>query len=275
MICILTLLLLSGCLIVALPNQSSAVGQENDRKEFTNSIGMKFVWIRPGTFIMGSPANEEGRSNHETQFRVKLTKGFFLGVHSVTQKQWRVVMGDNPSQFKGDDLPVDSVSWNDCQEFVKKLSAKEGKRYRLPTEAEWEFACRAGTTTPFFFGETISTDQANYIGDYIYGKGKKGIFRKTTTPPDTFKANAWGVQDMHGNVWQYCLDSYGPYPVTDLSNPENHVKDHLNDKNETARVLRGGSWNDGPRSCRAACRLRVVPGERPSVAGCRICLPAE
>jgi len=169
----------------------------------TNNLGMKFTWIPPGTFMMGSPKEEEGRFDNENQHKVTLTKGFYMGVYTVTQEQWQAVMDNNPSHFKGEkNLPVDSVSWTDCQEFIKKLREKDKdkKAYRLPTEAEWEYSCRAGTTTPFHFGETISTDQANYFGEAVYGNGKVGVYRKKTTPVGTFPANAWGLHDMHGNV---------------------------------------------------------------------------
>ena len=141
----------------------------------TNAPGMKFAWIPPGTFFMGSSANEPQRCDDETQHEVTLTKGFHLGIYQVTQTQWQAVMGNNPSHFKGEaNLPVENVSWDDCVAFCEALGKKDGKRYRLPTEAEWEYACRAGTTTPFYFGGTISTDQANYDGNYTYANGKRG-----------------------------------------------------------------------------------------------------
>ena len=147
------------------------------------------------------------------------------GVYTVTQEQWQAVMGNNPSHFKGEkNLPVEKVSWDDCQEFIKKLREKDKKPYRLPTEAEWEYACRAGTTTPFHFGETISTDQANYNGNFTYGNGKKGVYRKKTTPVGSFPANAWGLHDMHGNVWQWCQDWYGDYPQKDVVDPQGPEK---------------------------------------------------
>jgi serine/threonine protein kinase len=140
-----------------------------------NSIGMKFAWIPQGTFLMGSPESEEERFPNEKQHPVMLTRGFFLGIHPVTQAQWRAVMGSKHNYFfEGDNRPVESVSWNDCQDFCQKLGQKDGKLYRLPTEAEWEYACRAGTTTPFYFGSTISTEQANYDGNYPYGSEEKG-----------------------------------------------------------------------------------------------------
>jgi uncharacterized protein (TIGR02996 family) len=131
---------------------------------WTNSVGMKFAWVPKGTFLMGSPDKEQGRQKNETQHRVKLTKGFFLAVHPVAQSCWRAVMGSNPSVHQGDDLPVEQISWEDCQEFLGKLSESDGHAYRLPTECEWEQACRGGTTTPFYFGETITTEEANFNG---------------------------------------------------------------------------------------------------------------
>jgi formylglycine-generating enzyme required for sulfatase activity len=129
-------------------------------------------------------------------------------------------MGKNPSEFKGEkNLPVDTVSWDDCQEFVKKLREKDKNLYRLPTEAEWEYACRAGTKTPFHFGETISTDQTNYNGNFTYGNGKRGVYRQKTTPVDTFPANAWGLYDTHGNLFEWCQDWFGDYPQDDVADP--------------------------------------------------------
>ena len=238
-------------------------------KNFTNSIGMKFVWIPAGNFMMGSPKAEKDRWDHETQHKVKLSKGFYMGVHTVTQEQWQAVMGNNPSHFKGEkNLPVEKVSWDDCQEFVKKLRNKDKKQYRLPTESEWEYACRAGTTTPFHFGETISTDQANYNGDLTYGDGKKGVYRKKTTPVGNFPANAWGLHDMHGNVLQWCQDWYGDYPQNDAVDPQGAEKG-------AERVLRGGSWSLEPLNCRSAFRIRFVPGYRDPNIGLRVCFFAE
>jgi formylglycine-generating enzyme required for sulfatase activity len=232
---------------------------------YTNSIGMKFVWISPGSFMMGSPKEEKLRQDNETQHKVTLTKGFYMGVYTVTQEEWQAVMGKNPSSFKGEkNLPVEQVSWEDCQEFIKKLREKDKKPYRLPTEAEWEFACRAGTKTPFHFGETISTDQANYNGKFTYGDGKKGVYREKTTPVGSFPANAWGLHDMHGNVWQWCQDWYGDYPQKDVVDPQGPDVGK-------ERVLRGGSWLDIPWSCRSASRGRLEPGVRSYVYGLRVC----
>jgi len=240
-------------------------------KQFTNSIGMKFVWIPPGNFVMGSPKEEKQRNDSEVQHKVTLTRGFYMGVYLVTQEQWQEVMGKNPSQFTGEkNLPVDTVSWNECQEFIKKLQAKdpEKKAYRLPTEAEWEYACRAGTTTPFHFGDTISTDQANYDGNFLYGNGKKGIRRGKTTPVDAFPANAWGLHDMHGNLYQWCQDLYGDYPKTDMTDPLGAVKGDT-------RVIRGGMWYYGPSLCRSARRDGMAPGNRDRYYGFRLCFCLE
>jgi formylglycine-generating enzyme required for sulfatase activity len=231
---------------------------------FTNSVGMKFAWIPPGTFLMGSPANEEGRDDEEAQHRVTLTKGFFMGIHPVTQEQWQRVLGDTPSLFTGTaNLPVESVSWDDCEELCRELREIDGKPYRLPTEAEWEYACRAGTTTAFHFGGTISTDQANYDGNYTYGRGKKGTYREKTTPVGRFPPNAWGLYDMHGNVWEWCADWYGPYEYEDLRDPQSC-------NNGDTRVMRGGSWPVEPLCCRAAYRNCDERTYRNCDVGCRL-----
>jgi len=250
------------------PSKKAPSQPKDNLKYVTNDLGMKFVWIPPGTFMMGSPKEEEGRLDNETQHKVTLTKGFYMGVYTVTQEQWQEVMGNNPSRFKGEkNLPVDSVSGTDCQEFIKKLREKDKdkKAYRLPTEAEWEYACRAGTTTPFHFVETISTDQANYYGEVVYGNGKKGVYRKKTTPVGTFPANAWGLHDMHGNVLQWCQDWYAAeYPKNDVTDPQGPEKGE-------ERVLRGGSWNFLPVYCRSAVRCWNGPGRRFVIYGCRLC----
>ena len=231
----------------------------------TNTLGMKFAWIPPGTFMMGSPTNEASRQDNETPHKVTLTRCFYLGVHLVTQEQWQAVMGNNPSHFKGEkNLPVEQVSWDDCQKFIEKLRAKDKKPYRLPTEAEWEYACRAGTTTPFHFGKTISTDQANYDGTYTYGNGKKGKYREKPTPVGSFASNAFGLYDMHGNVWEWCEDWFGPYR-------KNDVVDRQVVNTGGYRVLRGGSWYFTPQDCRSACRDGDEPGSRNDYCGLRVC----
>jgi formylglycine-generating enzyme required for sulfatase activity len=248
----------------ALVSDDTQAQPKDPPKEFTNSIGMKFAWIPAGTFTMGSPKEEKERDANETQHKVTLTRGFYMGVHLVTQEQWQEVMGTNPSFFKGEkNLPVEQVSWDDCQEFIKKLREKDKKLCRLPTEAEWEYSCRAGTKTPFHFGETISTDQTNYNGNFAYGTGKKGVFRAKTTPVDTFPANAWGLFDLHGNVWQWCQDWYGDYPPKDVVDPQGPEKGIF-------RVQRGGSWLGNPGICRSAVRRGNGPDIGFNFSGLRV-----
>ena len=214
---------------------------------------------------MGSPKQEKERQANETQHKVTLTKGFYMGIHLVTQEQWQAVMGNNPSGFKNEkNLPVEVVSWNDCQKFLKKLVEKDKKPYRLPTEAEWEYACRAGTTTPFHFGETISTEQVNYNGNGVYGDGKKGVYRAKTTPVGSFPANAFGLHDMHGNVLQWCNDWHGDYPQGEVVDPQGP-------DNGQFRTVRGGSWNFNPGNCRSASRFKNRPDDRYTNFGFRVC----
>ncbi|MGH2414455.1 MAG: formylglycine-generating enzyme family protein, partial [Microcystaceae cyanobacterium] len=162
-----------------------------------------------------------------------------------------------PSHFKGDDCPVERVSWDDAVEFCARLSKKTGREYRLPSEAEWEYACRAGTTTPFYFGETITTDVANYNGDYIYRNAPKGEYRRRTTRIGSFPPNAFGLYDMHGNVWEWCADTWH----NNYKGAPTDGRAWINDNNNKYRVLRGGSWVCYPGSCRSACRLYYGAGD--------------
>ena len=186
-----------------------AAGVEPVGPRWTNSLGMAFAWVPSGTFLMGSPPHEAERQGDEGRHPVTLTRGFHMGAHPVTQAQWRAVMGTNPSRFAGDTRPVECVSWDDCLEFCRKLAMQDGlgladSPYRLPTEAEWEHACRAGTTGPFFFGDALLTHQANYHANYVGGKDRRGRYRQETTPAGSFPANAWGLHDTHGNVFEWC-----------------------------------------------------------------------
>ncbi len=237
-------------------------------KRVTNSLGMEFVWIEPGSFMMGSPEDEAGRDDDEKQHLVTLTQGYYLMTTEVTQGQWRAVMGENPSYFKncGDDCPVERVSWNDVQEFIRKLNAEEGTdKYRLPTEAEWEYACRAGTEKPFSFGECLSTDEANYDGNHPLSGCPKGEYRKTTVKVGSFSANAWGLHDMHGNVWEWCQDIYARDADSKYAR-ENPIYAGSG----RARVIRGGSWNDYAGGCRSAYRYRRDPEYRDGYLGFRL-----
>ena len=225
-----------------------------------NSIGMEFANIPAGKFLMGSPATEKERSPNETQHEVTLTQGFRMGVHEVTQAQYEQVMGKNPSHFKGATLPVETVSYDDALAFCQKLSdlpaeKAAGRKYRLPTEAEWEYCCRAGTSTPLHFGNELNGTQANCDGNNPYGTTKKGPYLEKTSPVGSYPANAWGLYDMHGNVWEWCQDWYGDYPkqsVTDPRGPE--VGSDC--------VFRGGGWSDGAANCRSAVRYWGVPSLR-------------
>jgi formylglycine-generating enzyme required for sulfatase activity len=213
----------------------------------------EMVFVQGGTFTMGSPESEPERSSGEVQHQVTLSS-FYIGKYEVTQGQWKAVMGSNPSYFKdkGDNYPVERVSWNDVQEFLWKLNAATGKRYRLPTEAEWEYACRAGSTTPFNTGNNLTTSQANYDGNYPYNGNAKGTYLQRTQPVGSYSPNAWGIYDMHGNVWEWCSDWYGDYSTSAQTNPPGPSSGSL-------RVLRGGSWNYDAESCRSALRYGSFP----------------
>jgi formylglycine-generating enzyme required for sulfatase activity len=227
-------------------------------KSFTNSIGMKFMLLRAGTFMMGSPSNEPGRDNDERQHRVTISKPFYMQTTEVTQGQWREVMRNNPSHFKncGDDCPVEEVSWNDVQQFVRKLNQREGaNKYRLPTEAEWEYACRAGNTTKFCFG-----DSDGQLGEYAWYNSNSSW---ETHSVGQKKPNAWGFYDMHGNVWEWCQDWKGDYP-------SGHVTDPTGLSSGSYRVDRGGSWGSYAGGCRSADRSSYDPGGRFGSLGFRL-----
>jgi len=235
-------------------------------EELGNQVELEMMLIKQGTFIMGAPESEvDSRDSERPQHQVTVP-AFFMGKYPVTQAQWRVVSAFlrvnrelklEPSRFKGDNRPVERVSWYDAVEFCDRLSRYTKREYRLPSEAEWEYGCRGGTTTPFHFGETITSEVANYNGNYIYGKGVKGEYREETTEVGKFGiGNEYGLYDMHGNVWEWCLDDWH-------SNYEGALKDGrawLNNENknlsqkEGYAVLRGGSWIGVPRNCRSASR---------------------
>jgi len=266
---------------------------------FTNSLGMKFVYIPPGTFMMGSPKSEKERDDDETQHKVTLTKGFYLGSTEVTVGQFSAFVNEtkyrteaekgggayvlysgtwqkkkdanwkNPYFQQNDQCPVVYVSWNDAHAFCRWLSKKTGENYRFPTEAEWEYACRAGTTSPFSFGGCLSTDEANYDGNYPYEGCSKGEYRKRTLPVGSFSPNAWGLYDMHGNVWEWCQDKceWKKKVVTDTY--RDAVIDPLCEKG-TSRVYRGGSWFYSARNHRSADRDSRWPVIRSGGLGFRL-----
>jgi len=232
---------------------------------FTNRLGMTFVLIKAGRFMMGSPSSEPDREGDEKQHEVVLTKDFYMQTTEVTQGQWKAVMGNNPSYYKtfGEDCPVESVSWYDSQEFIKKINQMGYGYYRLPTEAEWEYAARAGTTTPFAFGNCLNTDKANYDGNYPLIGCSEGKYRKKTVSVASLGKNVWGLYDMHGNVREWCNDWYGDYP--DIS-----VTDPRGPSSGSNRVGRGGSWYGSARYCRSANRYNSSPGYRSSHLGLRL-----
>jgi uncharacterized protein (TIGR02996 family) len=251
--------------------------------EVVNSIGMRLALIPPGRFRMGSPAHEANRDSDEgPAHEVEISRPFYLGVYHVTQAQWQRVMGNDPSYFSAsgggmDDppdvdtsaFPVEQVSWQDAVEFLDKLSAlpqekKAGFSYRLPTEAEWEYACRAGTLTPFHFGSSASSHQANFVGRDPYGGAEKGPYLDRPCPVGSFRPNALGLYDTHGNVWEWCSDFYdrdyyGESPRLDPTGPSAGVQ----------RVIRGGSWDSYGWGCRAALRDGWAADDRTQWMGLR------
>ena len=230
-------------------------------------LDIEMVWIPPGRFIMGSPAHEAERNPEETAHLVVLTQGFYLQTTPVTQNQWEAVMKDNPSCFQAPDHPVDTVSWNDCQSFILLLNKLSGKRFRLPSEAEWEYACRAGTETAFALGNghDLDSTQANFNGQFPAGQARAWQDRRQSTPVKSFLPNAWGLYDMHGNVWEWCQDWKAPYPSEPVCDP-------LGPEHGVLKVGRGGSWYFIGSSCRSAFRDGGPPEFKLNYLGLRLAL---
>ncbi|MFM7116026.1 MAG: formylglycine-generating enzyme family protein [Planctomycetota bacterium] len=238
-------------------------------KEITNSIGMKLMLIPKGSFLMGSLESEEFHREEEVQHEVTLSSDFYLGITEVTQAQYQKVIGENPSYFEDDKVqgdssnhPVERVSWGEAVEFCKKLSdlpeeKGAGRVYRLPTEAEWEYACRAGSKSAYSFG-----DKRDSLDDYAWHYKKVD---DKTHPVGQKKPNAWGLYDMHGNVWEWCIDWYGDYPKGAVSDP-------VGPNGGWLRVIRGGSWDGGAAVCRSAFRGGHKPSLRLSNGGFRVAL---
>jgi len=248
-------------------------------EDLCNGVTLEMVAIPGGTFIMGSSKTEKGYRLWESpQHQVKL-QSFFMGKYSVTQAQWEAIvalpqvnssLNRNPSRFKGANLPVEQISWYDAVEFCARLSQKTGRQYRLPSEAEWEYACRAGTNTPFHFGETITSKIANYRGTKTYSFEPKGEYREQTTPVGHFQvANAFGLYDMHGSVCEWCADRWHYNYVEAPTDGSVWSQDNANDyrarllREKPTGLLRGGSWYEGPLGCRSAFRLGYVLGDSP------------
>jgi len=257
-------------------------------RESLGNVSLDMVPIPGGTFLMGSPENELYHLDDESPQHEVAVPPFFMGRFPITQAQWRFVaqleptnreldadqadidgedvgtfqleptvreLDTDPSNFKGDNRPVERVSWYDATEFCARLSQLTGRDYRLPSEAEWEYACRAGTTTPFHCGETITSDLANYHGYYTYGQGPKGIYRRETTEVGSFPPNAFGLHDMHGNVWEWCQDHW--HSNYDDAPTDGRAWIEVEDSEQ--RIHRGGSWADDPRNCRSAFRFDDAP----------------
>lgn len=280
--------------------QTSQGSAESRQEWLAADVNLEMVLIRGGAFIMGSPVTESGRTWYQVwdqslaglniegpQHGVNVYT-FWIGKYPVTQAQWRAVaalspigkpLDPDPADFKGGNRPIEQVSWDDAMEFCKRLSRHMQQEYRLPTEAEWEYACRAGTTTPFSFGPTITPDLANYApvdGEHngcrwsgTYGKGPTGYYRQQTTEVGVFPANAFGLYDMHGNVWEWCLDHWhetyegGPRDGSAWLSP-----------GADKRILRGGSWFYFPDLCRSAFRNRRSPDTRFNRIGFRVACKA-
>ena len=270
--------------------ESEPMGYENSSPPIHNfpkfliekvkGIDIEMIFIEGGSFMMGS----EEYDNEKPIHRVDLD-GFFIGKFPVSQALWQAVMGNNPSWFQQgrvlksrlidknivleDDtslFPVEQVSWNDAQEFIEELNRLTGKKFRLPTEAEWEYACRAGTTTPFNTDNNLTTAQANYNGNYPYNNNAKGKYRDKTLPVGSFAANAYGLFDMHGNVFEWCSDWYDAYSTSAQTNPKGA-------SSGSRRVIRGGSWDYRAFIYRTAIRLNCTPGYRYSFIGFRLVSP--
>jgi len=222
--------------------------------DFVNSIGMKLKLMQPGSFMMGS---ESRQTDERPVHRVTITKPFYIGIYEVTQAEYKAIMGTNPSWFKGDDRPVEQVSWNIAKEFCRQLSEKEGRTYRLLTEAEWEYCCRAGTTTKYYWGDKID---GNYLWYYENSD-------RQTHPVGQKLPNAWGLYDMAGNVWEWCEDRYGSYSPDEQTDPAGPSEGLF-------RVLRGGSWKSVANNTRSVDRNYSIPSSRYRLVGFRVVMEA-
>lgn len=266
-----TALCLGGQGLRAEEDNAAAEPQPGDRHiiDLGSGVTLALVWVPPGTFIMGSPDDEPQRYDREgPRTEVTLTRGFWMGETPVTQAQYTVLMGLNPSEHPGLSHPVTNVNFEEAMEFCEALSGLSGLHVTLPTEAQWEYACRAGTTTPFSFGESSSPELANYHGSFPYGDGREGRFRGQPSSVRIFPPNDFGLHDMHGNVYEWCLDFYGPYPG-------GKVEDWIQPSPGGNRSIRGGSWQNHAHFCRSAARLWARPHAQAPVIGFRVVATEE
>ena len=257
----------------------------------TNSIGMKLARIPAGTFRMGSPRKEAERDDKEERHEVTITKPFYMGVYEVKQSEYKAIAkadSKRQSVFQGDDNPVENMEWIYAKAWCEQLSnlpdeKKAGRKYRLPTEAEWEYACRAGSSTAFHYGDSLSSEQANFNGNYPAGGGKKGKYLRRTTKVGSYQPNAFGLYDMHGNVAEWCADWYDPEyyldsPEEDPLGPPLGVvstKFTNNGNQNFFVVVRGGCWVDDGRACRSAYRFRAMPKTQYRLIGFRVACDVE
>jgi formylglycine-generating enzyme required for sulfatase activity len=254
---------------------SRSAGQARQALEdLGGGVTLALVSVPGGSFQMGS--RHEGGYPDERPAHPVFLAPFWLGKYPVTQAQWQAVMGRLPyTRFHGADLPIESICWQDAGDFCLRLSKKTGRAYSLPSEAQWEYACRAGTSTPFAFGETVTTDYANYVGDHTFRDEPPGIYRHVLAPGGAFPPNPWGLYDMHGGLWEFCADAwqedYSGAPVD--GSPRAAV--FQGNKIPIARVARGGSWHEPPAHCRSAVRLRVAEDDRMEYYGFRVMLAGE
>jgi eukaryotic-like serine/threonine-protein kinase len=256
---------------VKVDDQGSIIDRNvRSARYLTDNLGrgatLEMVFVPGGTFMMGSDESSEEQPIHLVS-----VPSFYIGKYPITQAQYQAIVGENPSYFKGADRPIEPVSWGDALEFCSRLSQKTGKKYTLPSEAQWEYACRAGTTTPFYFGDTIVPDLVNYDGNHPYGNAPQAKYAAETTPVGSFPPNAFGLYDMHGNVWEWCLDECQPNYVgapTDGSAWTNK----LSSDNNILRRLRGGSWSNYARNCRSASRFSHSSTNRYLSYGFRVVL---
>ena len=237
-------------------------------EQFTEDLGngmkLDLITISSGVFQMGSPLNSGSPDEHPQHFVT--IKSFLMGKFLITQGQWKAILGKlPPCRFKGEQLPVERVSWEDAQKFCKQLSKKSGRDYQLPSETQWEYACRAGTSTPFSFGETITSDIVNFNGEHTFLQEPRGVYHHVTTEGGRFPPNAFGLYDVHGNLWEWCADNWlDDYSTSSRDGSASQTRDNR------YGVARGGSWHEPPHLCRSASRLRVLQSDADEFMGLRV-----